>query len=116
MGAESRNGARDIEALLGGAGLSNSAHKESLRKQLFGGRRELAPDELELVAGGVATDAGHSRIDAFLQTVKKRGISKQAAKLMIFDQWEQPGLPAGGESDEYTQLEKHVDEIWDHFN
>ena len=45
---------RDIEELLRGAAFPNPTHKEALRARLFGDGAELEPDDLALVAGGLA--------------------------------------------------------------
>ena len=59
---------RDVEALLRSAAFSNPIHKDALRQRLFGDWAELEPDDLALVAGGLAepfvppeawTDAWH---------------------------------------------------------
>ena len=47
---------QDLETLLRGASFSNPAHKEALRARLFGDMQELKPDDLDMVAGGVAGD------------------------------------------------------------
>ncbi len=45
---------RDVETLLRGAAFLNPAHKEALRGRLFGDMQTLEPDDLALVAGGLA--------------------------------------------------------------
>ena len=45
---------RDAEALLHSAAFSNPVHKDALRQRLFGDGAELEPDDLALVAGGLA--------------------------------------------------------------
>ena len=45
---------RDVETLLRGAAFSNRAHKQALRSRLFGDMQTLEPDDLALVAGGLA--------------------------------------------------------------
>lgn len=59
---------QDLEELLRSAAISNPAHKEALRKRLFGDDTELELDDLSMVAGGLAeplvppeawTDAWH---------------------------------------------------------
>ncbi len=45
---------RDMETLLHSAAFPNPAHKEALRQRLFGDGAELEPDDLALVAGGLA--------------------------------------------------------------
>ena len=45
---------RDVEALLRSAAFSNPVHKDALRQRLFGDEAELEPDDLALVAGGLA--------------------------------------------------------------
>ena len=59
---------RDVEALLRSTAFSNPVHKDALRQRLFGDEAELEPDDLALVAGGLAepfvppeawTDAWH---------------------------------------------------------
>ena len=59
---------RDVETLLRSAAFSNPIHKDALRQRLFGDGAEREPDDLALVAGGLAepfvppeawTDAWH---------------------------------------------------------
>lgn len=47
------NDMKKIERLLRGGSVPASKHKMLLREKLFGQDRELAPDELEGVSGGV---------------------------------------------------------------
>ena len=45
---------RDMEQLLRDADFSNPAHKAALHMQLFGDMQALEPDDLAMVAGGLA--------------------------------------------------------------
>jgi len=45
---------QDLEELLRSAAISNPAHKEALRKRLFGDDTELELDDLSMAAGGLA--------------------------------------------------------------
>lgn len=44
---------QDLEELLRSAAISNPAHKEALRKRLFGDSTELELEDLAMVAGGL---------------------------------------------------------------
>lgn len=48
---------KELEALLRGASFSNPAHKDALRSRLFSDTRQLALDELAMVAGGAAAES-----------------------------------------------------------